>query len=83
MQRACVCSVRVSALALLKMAMHAKSGGDLEIMGVLQVRDTSAPTRPGHSTPSSCFPDVATLIGAAESLVGDGERRYQSIGSKH
>ena len=30
------CSVRVSALALLKMAMHAKSGGNLEIMGLLQ-----------------------------------------------
>lgn len=28
--------VRVSALALLKMAMHAKSGGNLEIMGMLQ-----------------------------------------------
>ena len=31
-----VCSVQVSALALLKMAMHAKSGGNLEIMGMLQ-----------------------------------------------
>ncbi len=31
------CSVRVSALALLKMAMHAKSGGNIEIMGMLQV----------------------------------------------
>lgn len=31
-----ICSVRVSALALLKMAMHAKSGGNLEIMGLLQ-----------------------------------------------
>ena len=29
------CSVRISALALLKMAMHAKSGGNLEIMGML------------------------------------------------
>ena len=29
-------SVQVSALALLKMAMHAKSGGNLEIMGMLQ-----------------------------------------------
>ena len=29
-------SVRISALALLKMAMHAKSGGNLEIMGMLQ-----------------------------------------------
>jgi COP9 signalosome complex subunit 5 len=29
------CRVRVSALALLKMAMHAKSGGNLEIMGML------------------------------------------------
>lgn len=28
--------VRISALALLKMAMHAKSGGNLEIMGLLQ-----------------------------------------------
>ena len=28
-------SVRISALALLKMAMHAKSGGNLEIMGML------------------------------------------------
>jgi COP9 signalosome complex subunit 5 len=27
--------VRISALALLKMAMHAKSGGNLEIMGML------------------------------------------------
>lgn len=37
------CSVRISALALLKMAMHAKSGGNLEIMGMLQgkvLRDT-------------------------------------------
>lgn len=30
------CSVKISALALLKMAMHAKSGGNLEIMGMLQ-----------------------------------------------
>ena len=29
-------SVKISALALLKMAMHAKSGGNLEIMGMLQ-----------------------------------------------
>ena len=29
------CSVRISALALLKMAMHAKSGGNIEIMGML------------------------------------------------
>ena len=29
--------VRISALALLKMAMHARSGGNLEIMGMLQV----------------------------------------------
>ena len=28
--------MRISALALLKMAMHAKSGGNLEIMGMLQ-----------------------------------------------
>jgi len=28
--------VKISALALLKMAMHAKSGGNLEIMGMLQ-----------------------------------------------
>lgn len=28
--------VRISALALLKMAMHAKSGGNLEVMGVMQ-----------------------------------------------
>ena len=31
-----LCSVKISALALLKMAMHAKSGGNLEIMGMLQ-----------------------------------------------
>jgi hypothetical protein len=31
-------SVRISALALLKMAMHAKSGGNIEVMGVMQVR---------------------------------------------
>ena len=30
--------VRISALALLKMAMHAKSGGNIEVMGMLQVR---------------------------------------------
>lgn len=30
------CSVRISALALLKMAMHAKSGGNLEVMGMMQ-----------------------------------------------
>ena len=30
------CRVKISALALLKMAMHAKSGGNLEIMGMLQ-----------------------------------------------
>lgn len=30
------CSVRISALALLKMAMHARSGGTLEVMGMLQ-----------------------------------------------
>jgi hypothetical protein len=30
--------VRISALALLKMAMHAKSGGSIEVMGMLQVR---------------------------------------------
>jgi len=28
--------VRISALALLKMAMHAKSGGNIEVMGMLQ-----------------------------------------------
>ena len=28
----------MSALALLKMAMHARSGGSLEIMGLMQVR---------------------------------------------
>ena len=28
--------MKISALALLKMAMHAKSGGNLEIMGMLQ-----------------------------------------------
>ena len=32
----CACSVCVSALALLKMAMHAKSGGNIEVMGMLQ-----------------------------------------------
>jgi len=32
------CRVRISALALLKMAMHAKSGGNIEVMGVMQVR---------------------------------------------
>ena len=30
------CRARISALALLKMAMHAKSGGSLEVMGVMQ-----------------------------------------------
>ena len=30
--------MRISALALLKMAMHAKSGGSIEVMGMLQVR---------------------------------------------
>ena len=30
--------VRISALALLKMAMHAKSGGNIEVMGMLQAR---------------------------------------------
>ena len=30
------CSVQVSALALLKMAMHANSGGNIEVMGILQ-----------------------------------------------
>ena len=29
-------SVRISALALLKMATHARSGGDIEVMGVMQ-----------------------------------------------
>jgi COP9 signalosome complex subunit 5 len=29
--------VRISALALLKMAMHATSGGNIEVMGVMQV----------------------------------------------
>jgi COP9 signalosome complex subunit 5 len=29
-------SVRVSALALLKMATHARAGGDIEVMGVMQ-----------------------------------------------
>lgn len=28
--------MKISALALLKMAMHAKSGGNIEIMGMLQ-----------------------------------------------
>ena len=28
--------MRISALALLKMAMHAKSGGNIEVMGVMQ-----------------------------------------------
>ena len=35
-QESSCCRVRISALALLKMAMHAKSGGNLEIMGMLQ-----------------------------------------------
>ena len=38
-----MCSVQVSALALLKMAMHANSGGNIEVMGILQgkiVKDT-------------------------------------------
>jgi hypothetical protein len=30
------CRVHISALALLKMAMHAKSGGNIEVMGMLQ-----------------------------------------------
>ena len=30
--------MRISALALLKMAMHAKSGGNIEVMGMLQAR---------------------------------------------
>lgn len=32
----CYNRVKVSALALLKMAMHAKSGGNIEVMGVMQ-----------------------------------------------
>lgn len=32
------CRVRISALALLKMTMHATSGGSLEVMGVMQGR---------------------------------------------
>ena len=28
--------VKISALALLKMAMHARSGGQIEVMGILQ-----------------------------------------------
>ena len=35
-QPAVLCWVRISALALLKMAMHAKSGGNIEVMGVMQ-----------------------------------------------
>ena len=49
------CSVRISALALLKMAMHAKSGGNIEVMGVMQgkVREgllapASSPAAPRH-----------------------------------
>jgi hypothetical protein len=30
--------VKISALALLKMVMHARSGGKMEVMGVMQVR---------------------------------------------
>lgn len=42
--------VRISALALLKMVMHARSGGNLEIMGMLQGKVLPA------SPPSSCPP---------------------------
>lgn len=35
-------SVRISALALLKMVMHARSGGNLEVMGLMQGYVTSA-----------------------------------------
>ena len=31
----CVQDIKISALALLKMVMHARSGGNLEIMGLL------------------------------------------------
>lgn len=31
--------VRISALALLKMVMHARSGRSMEVMGVMQVND--------------------------------------------
>ena len=30
-------NVRISAIALIKMAMHARSGGDIEVMGLMQV----------------------------------------------
>ena len=50
-----VSRVRISALALLKMAMHARSGGNLEIMGMLQVSYLSAHTR-------KCFLTGRTLL---------------------
>lgn len=44
-------SVRISALALLKMATHARAGGDIEVMGVMQgkVRAAAAAPSTGHS----------------------------------
>ena len=40
--------MRISALALLKMAMHAKSGGNIEIMGMLQARPPPLACREGR-----------------------------------
>ena len=30
--------VKISAIALIKMSIHARSGGDIEIMGLMQVK---------------------------------------------
>jgi hypothetical protein len=41
--------VRISAIALIKMTMHARSGGDIEVMGLMQVELPISPPLPHFS----------------------------------
>ena len=41
--------MKVSALALLKMAMHCRSGGNIEVMGMMMVGSPAPPGRVGVS----------------------------------
>eukprot|EP00958_Prasinococcus_capsulatus_P025814 scaffold4470_cov255-Prasinococcus_capsulatus_cf.AAC.9 len=73
--------VRISALALIKMTMHTRAGGNLEVMGMLQVRLLVAPGCPRESG----LPDVGGLsccnnCGGAVTLpvdtAGQDDRRH-------
>jgi len=52
--------VRISASAVLKMAIHAKSGGRLEVMGLVQVRPPTPTPRPSPPPPTRPHPAPPT-----------------------